>query len=79
MSTSADAAVAYMLRRIRSDPRIAHYFANTESLTLLCKAHAKTSGLDADRFKLEFEASLATERPRCRSGECTLRTSEAAL
>lgn len=76
MASAADTAVAYMLRRIRSDPRVAYYFAHTESLALLCKAHVETNAIDADTFKRDFETSLATEAPRCRSGECGLRNDE---
>lgn len=64
----ADAAVDYMLRRLRADPRIAYYFVGTESLRALTRAYAAAHGLDADAFHAEFAGGLETERPVCR--EC---------
>jgi hypothetical protein len=77
MSSSAEQAVAYVLRRIRSDPRIAYHFAHTESLALLCKAYAETNNIDPETFKRDVESSLPTEAPRCRSGECYVSKSQA--
>lgn len=73
MVSLADNAVAYLLDRIQDDGRLAYYFGHTESLKLLCEAHAAANGLDAETFKREFEGSLLTEPPRCRSGECAQR------
>lgn len=70
MSVEANVAVAYVLRRIKDDPRLAYYFGSTEALALLTKAHALDQGLDPAVFHTDFEARLSTERPRCRSGEC---------
>jgi hypothetical protein len=68
----ADAAIVYLLRRIKEDPRVAYYFAHTESLKLLIDAHAAVNGLDAKAFYREFESYLRTEAPRCRPGQCCL-------
>ena len=70
MSAAADEAVAYVLRRIEDDPRIAYYFGHTEALALLTKAHALANGADPETYSTDFQARLLTERPRCRSGEC---------
>jgi hypothetical protein len=75
---TAETAVAHVLRRIKDDPRIAYHFGHTESLALLCAAHAEAQGLNAEQFKREFQASLLTEAPRCRSGECSEKAQAAA-
>lgn len=68
--SAADLAVTHLLRRIKDDPRLAYYFLHTESLALLCAAHAETASVEPVTFKRDFEAACSTEPPRCRSGEC---------
>lgn len=68
MTAAADEAVAYLLRRISSDARLAYYFGMTESLALLTKAHAEANGLDVEIFRKEYDAALSFEAPVCR--EC---------
>lgn len=70
MSDAADKAVAYLLQRIKDDPRVAYHFSYTESLARLTRAHALAQGLEPEAFHRQFEATLRTEGPRCRSGEC---------
>ncbi len=79
MSAAADEAVAYLLRRITDDPRVAWYFGHTEALARLTKAHALATGIDPESFHRDFSASLLTERPRCRSGECYVRAESEAF
>lgn len=71
-------AIAYLLRRIKDDPRVAYHFAFTESLKLLTEAHALANGMDPKTFHTDFEVRLSTERPRCRSGECHRATESAS-
>ena len=64
-STTADRAVAYLLRRIQNDARLAYYFPLTESLALLTAAFAEARGLDLETFRREFTEDLRTTPPLC--------------
>ena len=62
--TLADAAVAHLLRRIQSDPRLAYYFDPlTRSMELLTAAHASANGVDVEQFRKEYYAQLRFEAP----------------
>lgn len=61
---AADRAVAHLLRRISRDPRLAYHFDPlTESFRLLTDAYAEARGLDADKFRKEFAATIKFEAP----------------
>lgn len=68
MSTAADDAVAYVLRRIRQEPEIAYYFGHTEALARLMKAYAEAKGLDPAEFEKQYMEGFQTSAPRCRNG-----------
>ncbi len=72
-SNAADRAVAYLLRRLKDDPRLAYYFPMTQSLRLLTAAYAEATNQDAAAFHDQFERGLKTEAPCCPSGDCALK------
>jgi hypothetical protein len=68
--TTADHAVAHLLRRVRNDPRLAYHMFMTETLSLAMRAYAEANGLDAATFRKDYEATVMTEAPRC--VDCTM-------
>ncbi len=64
MSDLAVKAVAHVLTRIKTDPRVAYYFDPlTQSMSLLTAAYAEANGLDVEDFRKDFYASLRFEGP----------------
>lgn len=62
MSALAEQAVAYILMRIKNDPRIAYHFDPiTESMQLLTLAHAEATGVDVAEFRKEYYARVWPE------------------
>lgn len=58
------AAILAVLRRIKSDPRVAYYICPmTETYDLLVAAHCELNGLDEKQFKADFERNLQFENP----------------
>lgn len=65
MSDAADSAVAYLISRIKKDPRLAYYFDPfTESMELLTRAYASANGLNVEEFRKTYYAQLRFEKPQ---------------
>lgn len=64
-SSVSDRAVAYLLTRIKNDPRLAYYFLYTESLNMLTAAYAEANGLDVEAFRKDYQGSVSVESPLC--------------
>lgn len=58
---SAEAAVCYMLQRIRVDANLRYYMLDTEAFARLCAAEAARIGTDAD----SVEAIYGELAPHC--------------
>jgi hypothetical protein len=61
--TPAEIAIEYLLRRISNNPHLAYFFAYTESLAQLTKAHARANGQDPEVFHDQYQAALRCEDP----------------
>jgi len=62
--TKAEAAVAYILKRMMHDPRLAYFLGfGTEAYARLTEAYAEYKGLDVDKFREEFGDKLRYEKP----------------
>ena len=74
----AEQAVDYILQRLQNDPELAYYMGlGTESLNLLCKAHAHRVGQeDWQAFQQEYCKTLRVQSPPdcdyCDQGDCDL-------
>jgi len=57
-------AVAHLLARIASDPRLAYYFDPlSQSMELLTAEYARQQGLDVEVFRRKYYSRLKFEAP----------------
>ena len=62
--TKAEQVVVHLLRRMRSDPRLAYYIGPfTRSYEMLTEVGAELEGCSVDEFRRLYEADLQTEPP----------------
>lgn len=67
---AAQVAIWRLLRRIETDPRIAHYFCPlTQSFEDLTEAHALMTGQDVAAYRQTYGATLQFEAPPPRADE----------
>lgn len=67
--SKADDAVAYVLRRIIDDPRLAYHFDPvTESFAKLTDAYAEAKGVSVETVRAELQRRMTFEAPLC--AEC---------
>jgi hypothetical protein len=58
------AAIAAVLQRIQTDPRVAYYLCPaTETYDKVVAAHCELNGLDEAQFRKDFEMGLRFEAP----------------
>lgn len=56
-------AAAYVLRRMREDPRLAYLIGpGSQTYELLTQEVAQAAGRDAQQYRSEFERDLKTQR-----------------
>ncbi len=56
-------AVAYFMKRLKEDPRLAYIAGPGSQLyEMMCAAYASAQGVDCDEFKKEFGAGLKFQK-----------------
>jgi hypothetical protein len=64
MSDKAKVAVAAVLRRIQSSPRVAYFICpGSDTYDKVVAAHCELNGLDEAQFRQDFEMGLRFEAP----------------